>query len=148
MSITIVQKGDLASIDFANSGTNNAGGVSIKTDGSSNVGIAIAAAIAAAPADHYISSLAAYNSTTNIATFNLANGGTTTADFTTIVADAVASVPTATTSTTGTVTQATAAQVTAGVSTSTVVSPADLTAKLSVVIYANDGTTVLGHVAS
>lgn len=147
MTIKLIQQGDLATVDFANANTNNAGGVTIKTDGTSAVGIAIAAAVAALPVDHYISSLASYNSTTNIATFNLAGGGTTTADFTTIVADAVASVPVATTSTTGTITQATPAQVTAGVSTTTALAPADLTAKLSVVLYANDGTTVLGHIA-
>lgn len=52
----------------------------------------IAAAIAALPADHYISSMASYNATTNVATFNLAGGGTTNIDMTALIADAVASV--------------------------------------------------------
>jgi hypothetical protein len=144
---TIVQKGDLASTDFSNNNSNNAGGVKVKTDVTSSVGIAIAAAISAIPGDHYISSLASYNATTNIATFNLASGGTTTVDFTDLVADAVTSVPVATTSLTGTTTLATPAQVTTGAANNVVVTPADLTAKLSVALLANDGITVIGHIA-
>jgi hypothetical protein len=144
---TLIQKGDLASTDFSNNNSNSAGGVKVKTDATSSVGIAIAAAVSAIPGDHYISSLASYDASTNIATFNLASGGTTTVDFTTIVADAVASVPVATTSLTGTVTLATPTQVTAGVAGNVVVSPADLTAKLSVALLANDGVTVIGHIA-
>lgn len=144
---TILQKGDLAAVDFSNNNSNNAGGVKVKTDATSSVGIAIAAAVSAIPGDHYISGLASYDAATNIATFNLASGGTTTVDFTSIVADAVASVPVATTSLTGTVTMATPAQVTTGTANDVVVTPADLTAKLSIALLANDGVTVIGHIA-
>lgn len=144
---TILQKGDLASADFSNNNSNNAGGVKVKTDATSSVGIAIAAAVSAIPGDQYISGLASYNTATNIATFNLANGGTTTVDFTDLVADAIASVPVATTSLTGTVTLATPAQVTTGTANNVVVTPADITAKLSVLLLANDGVTVIGHIA-
>jgi hypothetical protein len=143
----ILQKGDLSSADFANNNTNNAGGITIKTGAGSAVNAAITAAIAAIPGDQYVTGLASYNAATNIATLNLAGGGTTTVDFTQLVADAVASVPVATTSATGTVTLATPAQVTAGTASNVVVTPADLTSKLSVVLYANDGVTVLGHIA-
>lgn len=44
MTTIVIQKGDLASTDFSNNGSNNAGGVKIKTDATSSVGIAIAAA--------------------------------------------------------------------------------------------------------
>jgi hypothetical protein len=45
MTTVVIQKGDLATTDFSNTGTNNAGGVKIKTDATSSVGIAIAAAL-------------------------------------------------------------------------------------------------------
>lgn len=51
----------------------------------------IDARLASLPTDKYIASMASYDNVTNIATFNLAGGGTTTADFTPIVNDAVAS---------------------------------------------------------
>lgn len=44
MTTIVIQKGDLASTDFSNNGSNNAGGVKVKTDATSSVGIAIAAA--------------------------------------------------------------------------------------------------------
>lgn len=49
------------------------------------------ARVASLPADRYVSSMASYDNATNVATFNLNGGGTTTADFTPIVNDAVAS---------------------------------------------------------
>jgi hypothetical protein len=48
------------------------------------------ARLAALPADNYVSSMASYDAVTNIATFNLSGGGTTTVDFTALVSDAVA----------------------------------------------------------
>jgi hypothetical protein len=42
---TVIQKGDLSPTDFSNNNSNNAGGVGVKTDAASSVGIAIAAAL-------------------------------------------------------------------------------------------------------
>jgi hypothetical protein len=45
MTTFVIQKGDLASTDFSNNNSNNAGGVKVKTDALSSVGIAIASAL-------------------------------------------------------------------------------------------------------
>jgi hypothetical protein len=47
--VTIVQKGDLASTSFANANTNNAQGITVRTDAGSAVKTAIDAAVAAIP---------------------------------------------------------------------------------------------------
>jgi len=52
----------------------------------------IATAVAAIPADNYVSSLGSYNPTTNILTLNMANGSTVPLDMTALINDAVASV--------------------------------------------------------
>lgn len=48
------------------------------------------AALAALPADKYVSGIQSYNAATNTITFNLADGSTSTADASLLVADAVA----------------------------------------------------------
>jgi hypothetical protein len=93
--MAILQKTDLSSASFVNNNSIATQGITVRTDAGSTVKAAIDAAITAAvtalPADKYVSSMASYNPTTNIATFNLNGGGTVNVDFTALVADAVAS---------------------------------------------------------
>jgi hypothetical protein len=116
MSAIIIQKGDLASTSFSNNNTNNSGGIAVRVDSASTVGIAIATAVseavAALPADKYVSGIQSYNAATNIITFALADGTTSTANASALVADAVA----------------------------------EAMAAINVPLIANDGTTILGYI--
>ena len=50
----LIQKGDLNPSSFSNDNTANQGGITVRTDNASDVGQAIAAAMAALPADKYV----------------------------------------------------------------------------------------------
>ncbi len=69
-----------------------AGNVPTCTQMNTAISAALVAAIAAIPADNYVSSLGSYNPTTNILTLNMANGSTVPLDMTALINDAVASV--------------------------------------------------------
>ena len=84
----ILQPGDLAAADFANAGGANNGSVTIKTDATSNVGIAIANAVAGLPADIYVTS-GAYNPATDTFTYTRSDSSTFTVAANGLVADIV-----------------------------------------------------------
>lgn len=58
-----------------------------------NLSDAIAAAVAALPADKFLQGLSSYNAATNVLTLAMSDGSTVDVDLTALVADAVASVP-------------------------------------------------------
>lgn len=90
----LVQKADLSAASFANNSTNAAGGISVRVDAGSVVHAAIAAQIAALPIDKYVTALQSYNATTNTATFLMSDGTTFNADWSALLADAVATITT------------------------------------------------------
>jgi hypothetical protein len=89
-----LQRSDLKPTDFANNNSSGAGGVTVKTDAASSVGIAIATAvgnaIAAIPADKFLQGLGGYNAATNVLTLTMSDGSSVNVDMSGLVADAVA----------------------------------------------------------
>lgn len=99
MPAILIQKGDLAASSFSNNNTNNAGGIKVRTDAGSDVAAAITAAVdnavSAIPTDRYVSGIQSYDAATNIITFKLSDGSTSTANASALVKDAVVEAMTA-----------------------------------------------------
>ena len=111
----ILQKADLAGTDFANNNSNAAGGVTIKTGAGSAVGTAIAAAISA-----YVPPADKFLAANPFVSYTAA---------------------------TDTLVLSMSDGSTVAVPLTTLISDAVATAKAdaTVILYANDGTTVIGH---
>jgi hypothetical protein len=116
--VNIIQKGDLSAQSFANDNTLNLGGITVRVDAGSVVGDAIAAAVAAIPADNFLQGLGGYNAGTNTLTLNMDDGSTVDVDLTGLLADAQAE-------------QLAALRSTEGVQ-----------------VLGNDGTTLLGYLVA
>ena len=104
----IIQKGDLAQASFSNNNTNAAGGIAIRTDASSTVGQAIAAAIAALPPEKYVTA-GSYNTATDALTLTLSDNVVVNIPLNGLIQDTLAGVPTATDTLAGKVALAVAA---------------------------------------
>lgn len=104
----IIQKGDLAASSFTNNNTNAAGGIKVNTAPGSDVAQAIAAAVAAIPAEKFVTS-GAYNAVTDTLTLTFTDSSTVTIPFGAVILDAVASIPAAGDTTAGLVQLAVAA---------------------------------------
>lgn len=91
----IVQKADLAGSSFTNNNTNAAGGIKVNTAPGSDVAQAIAAAVAAIPAEKFVTS-GAYTAATDTLTLTFTDSSTVNIPFGAVILDAVASIPVAT----------------------------------------------------
>lgn len=139
-STTVVGKVRLSTVTEATTGTDATTAVTPA---------GLHAAIAAIPADKYLQGLSGYNATTNVLTLLMNDGSTVAVDLTSLVNDAVASVPAATTTSSGVTRLATPAEATTGTSTTIAVTPAGVEAAISsgsaaAVPYAT--TTVAGKI--
>ena len=104
----IIQKGDLAGSSFSNNNSNASGGIKVRTDAPSDVGQAIAAAVAAIPAEKFVTS-GAYNATTDTLTLTFTDSTTVVIPFGSVILDAIGSIPAATDTVAGKVSLAVAA---------------------------------------
>lgn len=88
--VKVIQPADLNPAGFTNNNSAAAGGINVNVAAGSTIAQYVAAAIAAVPADAYVTGLQSYDASTNVMTLNLADGSTTTVNMTAVVADAVA----------------------------------------------------------
>lgn len=90
----VIQKADLAASSFTNANTNAAGGIKVNTAPGSDVAAAIAAAVAAIPAEKFVTS-GAYSAATDTLTLTFTDSSTVNIPFGAVILDAVASIPAA-----------------------------------------------------